>query len=293
MIAEELARRAEQLAAERVPFVTATVVRAQHPTSARPGDAAMVTSDGRIEGFVGGVCAETSVRLESLRVLERGEGVLLRILPGEEEEQLPSEEGAVTVRNPCLSGGALEIFLEPHLPAAVMLVQGETPVASALAELGRALGYEVVSRDEPDATDAAVVVASHGRDEEDMLAAALTMGVPYVALVASEVRGAAVRASLEVPDALKARLHTPAGLAIGARTPQEIALAILAEMVSEARAVAAPSSVPAVAVDPVCGMQVAISHESIQLEHEGERHYFCSEGCRDAYFARMGHAEVG
>lgn len=293
MIAGDLARRAEQLAADRVPFVTATVVRAQHPTSARPGDAALVQADGTVEGFAGGVCAEASVRLQALRVLETGEGVLLRILPGEGEDDSQADEGTVTVRNPCLSGGALEIFLEPRLPAPVMLVHGETPVAAALTQLGTALGYEIVSREDPDATDAAVVVASHGRDEEDMLAAALTKGVPYVALVASHVRGTAVRESLEVPDELKARLHTPAGLAIGARTPQEIALSILAEVVAEARASAGPPPELKLAIDPVCGMEVAVSAGSVQLEHEGTRFYFCGDGCRDTFAARVGHAQVG
>jgi xanthine dehydrogenase accessory factor len=239
VIGGELAKRAEELVAGRVPFVTATVVRAQRPTSVRPGDAALVGAEGTIDGFVGGMCAEGSVRLHALRVLETGEGLLLRILPGEADEDPAAEEGAVTVHNPCLSGGALEIFLEPHLPAPMILVHGDTPVAAALSELGRALGYEVMSsgegRDEADSDAAAVVVASHGREEEAALAAALAGGVPYVGLVASPSRGAAVRDALDVPDELKAQLHTPAGLDIGARTPREIALSILAEIVAASR----------------------------------------------------------
>ena len=109
---------------------------AQSPTSVRAGDAAMVRADGTIEGFVGGACAETSVRLHALRVLETGEPVLLRILPGGAEGEAAAEDGAVTVKNPCLSGGALEIFLEPHLPAATLRVVGKTPIALALADLG-------------------------------------------------------------------------------------------------------------------------------------------------------------
>jgi xanthine dehydrogenase accessory factor len=220
------------------PFVRATVVRAQRPSSVRAGDAAIVRPDGAIEGFVGGACAEESVRLHALRVLETGEPLVLRILPGDGDA--PAEEGAVTVSNPCLSGGALEIFLEPHLPAPRMTVVGDTPVARALVSLAAGLGYEI-----GDDADAAVVVASHGHGEEEALERALRADVPYVGLVASRRRGAAVLESLEEHD--RGRVHTPAGLDIGARTPEEIALSILAEIVSLRRA---QEPVPAAAATP-------------------------------------------
>jgi len=285
------------------PFVEATVVRAQSPTSVRAGDAAIVRPDGTIEGFVGGSCAEASVRLYSLRVIAAGEPLLLRILPGGAEGQPAAAQGAVTVKNPCLSGGALEIFLNPHLPASTLRIVGEAPIGVALADLARRLGYKVelsVAEDsDPRADDAAVVVASHGHDEERVLTAALRSGVPYVALVASQIRGDAVKQSLDLPEELLAQLHTPAGLEIGAETPEEIALAILAEIVALRRLGTAEAYTPAppppavaptvlpieAAVDPVCGMEVAVSAASIQLERAGERYYFCSEGCRDSFSA--------
>ena len=219
---------------ERVAYVRATVVRASRPASVQVGATARISSAGEIEGFVGGHCAEPSVRLHALRVLETGEPLLLRIEPGDGDSE-PSE-GAITVHNPCISGGALEIFLEPHLPAPRLHVVGDTPIARALAALGPGVGFDVVRangdlRPEPD--DAAVVVASHGSDEEPVLEAALEAGIDYVGLVASPRRGAAVLAGLEAPDA--DRVHTPAGLDIGARTPEEIALSILAELVSTRR----------------------------------------------------------
>jgi len=229
-----LAERARRLRSERHAFVTATVVRAQSPTSANPGDVALVLGDGTIEGFVGGVCAEESVRLHSARVMETGEPLLLRLVP----ESGPDEavvDGAVTAHNPCHSGGALEIFLDPCLPPPRVVVVGDAPVAQALRELAPHVGLEAT--DGPSSgDDLALVVASHGREEEPALAAALTEGVPYVGLVASERRGAMVRAALEVPDDLRERLRTPAGLAIGAHTPAEIALSILAEIVQHRRA---------------------------------------------------------
>jgi xanthine dehydrogenase accessory factor len=224
-----------------LPYVQATVVRAQRPTSVRAGDTAVVLPDGTIEGFVGGVCAEDSVRLHALRALETGEPLLLRLTP-EAGEDGAADEGAVVAHNPCLSGGGLEIFLEPRLPVPRLAVVGDAPVARALAELGEALGFEIGH--EPGTDDAALVVASHGRDEDAALAAALAAGVPYVGLVASRPRGAAVREGLDVDPALRARLHTPAGLDIGARTAEEIALSILAQIVKERRALGPPRPAP-------------------------------------------------
>lgn len=305
MIKGKQAIHVERLIAERRPFVLATVVRARRPTSVRPGAAAVVLADGTIDGFIGGVCAESSVRLYSLRAMETGESLLLRLVPGngEDGDCADTIEGAVVQRNPCLSGGSLEIFLEPHLPAARVLVVGGSPIAEAIEQLARAAGYDSSLADVGEVGDvgdaAAVIVASHGNGEEAVLGAALTAGVPYVALVASPKRGAIVRAELDVPQELSAQLHTPAGLNIGARTPNEIAISILAEMVSEyhsdpapgrpvAEAAAAPADA-AVAIDPVCGMRVAIAEASPQLEIAGQRVFFCCDGCRERY--AMQHAE--
>jgi xanthine dehydrogenase accessory factor len=278
------ARRADELAAARVPFVTAIVVRAQRPSSVSAGDSAVILSDGTIEGFVGGACAETSVRLHAVRVLETGEPLVLRIVPGDEGG--PAEEGAVTVQNPCLSGGALEIFLEPRLPAPRVGVVGDTPIALALVSLGERVGYDV-GLDESD-DDVAVVVASHGRSEEDALERALGAGVPYVGLVASRGRGAAVLDDLRSRGTLGeddlARVRTPAGLDIGARTPEEIALSIMAEIVSMRRGSEVVPA-PATAIDPVCGMEVAAAGPSLHSERDGRTVWFCGEGCKRAFEA--------
>jgi xanthine dehydrogenase accessory factor len=176
------------------------------------------------------------VRLHALHVLETGEPLLLRIEPGAGDQA--ASDGVVTVHNPCISGGALEIFLEPHLPKPLLRVIGDTPIATARAELGGSAGFHVAGGGDTTADDAAVVVASHGRDEEQTLAAALEAGVPYIGLVASRKRGPAVIEALEAED--RERIHTPAGLDIGARTPEEIALSILAELVATRRRPAAP-----------------------------------------------------
>src|SRR5437763_16109257 len=135
MITGALADKARQLGQDRAPFVIATVIRARRPTSVRPGDCALVHADGTIEGFVGGVCAESTVRLYSLRVLETGEPLLLRLVPGDGGPEEELTDGAVVEHHPCLSGGALEIFLEPQLPAARLAVVGSAPIGAALARI--------------------------------------------------------------------------------------------------------------------------------------------------------------
>ncbi len=287
-----MSERTAQLAADGVAFVEATVVRCAAPTSARPGDRAIVLGDGTIEGFVGGSCADSTVRLQALRALETGEPLLLRILPGDEDG--PSdEEGAVVVSNPCLSGGALELFLQPHLPPPRVAVAGESPVARALAQLAGPLGFAARLGAHAEPGDFGAVVASLGHGDEDAVRRGLEAGCEYVGLVASRVRGAAVLDALRAEgvdeDAL-ARVRTPAGVAIGARTHAEIALSILAELVAArrspvitlARRRQAATARPCEAVDPVCGMTVAVGPDTPTVGDVA----FCCEGCREAWLAR-------
>lgn len=232
-----LSERVAQLRRARTPFVHATVVRAQPPTSAHPGDEAILLADGTIEGFVGGHCAQNSVRKAALGALQVGQSVLLRVLP-DGDVHFPEAPGACVVVNPCLSGGALEIFLAPEVPAPLVQIFGGTPIADALVELCAILGYDVRRLDDPgsDAGDAtAVVIASLGGAEAEVIRAALDAGVGYIGLVASRVRGASILDGLELTEAERARVHTPVGLAIGAKTPAEIAVSIVAELIEGIR----------------------------------------------------------
>jgi xanthine dehydrogenase accessory factor len=316
MMTGAVSRRAQELADEGTAFVTATVVRAQRPTSVQAGDVALVLGDGTIEGFVGGVCAQQSVRVYALKAIETEEALLLRIVPdgpiGEDPGtglEVPIEDGAVTAHNPCLSGGAIEIFLEPVIPAPRVLVVGDTPIAAAILSLGAELGLDLVTVEggapEPSPGDLALVVAAHGRDELHTLRRGLETGVPYVGLVASRKRGAGVLADLRadgVSDAQLELIDVPAGIDIGARTPAEIAMSILVEIVAVRRGkraappervqVAAPASStsPPIAVDPICGMTVAIVAGTPSVEVGGETFYFCCEGCASKFQAQHEHA---
>src|SRR5690606_30181904 len=233
----DLLARAERLRAARTPFVLATVVRADAPTSARPGDRAIVYADGTLEGFAGGACAVSTLRAQSVALLGRrtSGSVLLRIVPDGGSGEA-GDGTVVVVDNPCLSGGRLELFLEAVVPPPLVQVYGRSPIGEAVVAVGAAAGFEtrwLGSPQEAPAADAvAVVVASHGHDEVPVLAGALAAGTPYVALVASPRRGGAVRAELAAAGAAVDRLSTPAGMDIGARTPGEVAVSILAELIS-------------------------------------------------------------
>jgi xanthine dehydrogenase accessory factor len=325
MISAKVGRRAEELAERGEAYVAATVVRVERPTSVQPGNMALVHEDGTIEGFVGGVCAQHSVRLYSLKAIESGEPLLLRIMgdysrpptpmpPDPDEDpllgagqEIQREDGAVTVQNPCLSGGSIEVFLEPFLPSPRVMVVGESPIAQALATLGPEVGLDVVAgvdddnrRRRPQASDLALVVAAHGRDELEALRAGLEAGVEYIGLVASPKRGRAVMEELRevgVSQELLDGIDSPAGYDIGARTPAEIALSILARIIevrrhgevsteaTEARGRATRSV--ATAVDPICGMTVVVGSDTPASERDGEITYFCCEGCKRTFDAQQ------
>jgi len=315
--------RAVELDRAGRPYALATVVAVRRPTSARPGARGLILPDGTIEGWVGGSCAQPIVVKEALRALADGEPRLLRL-----SREMPSDsrrgDGVVDYVMTCHSGGTLEIYVEPHLPVAQLWIAGTTPIAHALVELGAASGYRVSVVDPvalPEAFPAAervvaetsfrsleatappyVVVASQGSWDEEAVAAALALDVAYVGLVASPTRAAAIREYLAgegVAAERIAALRAPAGLDLGAVTPVEVAVSIIAELVQVRRGRAAFVAAPGpatlagttaaraegaigeiVLLDPVCGMTVEREHARHIAEHGGVVYAFCSVGCR-------------
>jgi xanthine dehydrogenase accessory factor len=289
-VAYRMNARATELLAERVPFVHATVVRAQSPTSARAGDDAIILFDGTIEGFVGGQCAEESVRVAALDVLNEGAALLLRVLP-EGEDGFPELSGARVVVNPCLSGGALEVFLEPQLPPPLLYIVGETPISDAVAAQAESLGFafaavRTLEGQQPEGA-VAVIIASHGSDEPESIRAALDADVRFIGLVASRRRGEAVLDAMDLTKEERDRMHTPVGLEIGARTAAEVALSIMAGVVRAMRTegLVAPGTSalppPRRVVDPACGMTVAVRPDTPHRIVDGAEHWYCSTECRD------------
>ena len=263
---------AGRLAAAGRPFALATVVAVERPASARRGDHAIITPEGTLAGWVGGACTEATVVREALAALADGEARVVRVAGG------------------CASEGTIELLVEPQLPAPLVAVIGDSPAARMLAELARTLGWRVEG--ELAGREDAVVVASMGQVDEDALEAALAGGAGYIGLVASAKRGAAVLAVLRergLDEEALARVRCPAGLDLGPSSQEEIAVAILAELVawrhtrpgSAAELVAAAEVTEA--VDPVCGMTVAVAGASETAAWGATTYYFCGPGCRTRF----------
>jgi len=332
--------RVAALRHEGQPFAVATVVARRAPVSAQLGDRAIVFADGRMEGFVGGACSREIVRTQALEVLRARAARLVCIRP-DAGEGLESSADRIVVPMTCASEGAVDVYVEPVVRPRTIVVAGATPVADALARLARAMRYEVVrvvdgderrdveadaaavgatvaSLDSLDAAlaeaaahggDCAAVVASQGHYDEPALEAMLRSGVRYVGLVASRKRGATVREWLtesHVPGV--DRLRNPAGLDLGGRSAEEVALSILGEIVQLGAARQADAPAPEiaarvahagrvrqmaavadmhqppgsaeVAIDPVCHMEVEIAGARHTADVNGVAYYFCCGGCR-------------
>lgn len=260
---------AGRLAAEGKPYALATVVNVVRPASARRGDRALVTPDGTVTGWIGGACSEPTVVREALRAL------------ADREPRVARMEGG------CASEGIVEVLIEPVLPAPLLAIVGESPAARTLGALARTVGWRTRG-DGVDGADA-VVVATMGHGDEELLAAALDSGAGYIGLVSSAKRAATVLADLRargLDEESVLRVRAPAGLDLGPSTQEEIAVAILAELVAWRHTRGeATHPAPAEAVDPVCGMTVAVGPAAEQTVYEGVTVVFCSAHCRARFEA--------
>lgn len=318
---DQLLRQSAELVARGETFVMATVVRCTPPTSAKPGDKAIIHADGKLSGWIGGGCAQPVVIREALKALADGKPRLVRISPAAGGE----EEGVVDYTMTCHSGGALDIYIEPVLPNLQLVILGRSPIARTLARLARAIGYDVSvvfspplqSNDAEGFGDAAVfqdkdfdlgrlaitprtylVVSTQGEGDEEALEAAVNAsaaGASYVGFVASKTKAAKVHeylAAKGVAAEQLSRVKSPAGLDLGAATPEEIAVSILAEVVqlrrarAEGSAAAKSRALPIAnkeSRDPICGMTVDIATARYKSQHEGTWVYFCCAGCKQTF----------
>jgi xanthine dehydrogenase accessory factor len=265
-------------------FALATVVSVRRPASAKRGDRALIRSDGKLVGWVGGACSEPAVIREALRALADGEPRLLRIGPPGAAHG--DEDDVVSAESSCASEGTVEVLIEPQLPVPLVAVIGDSPAATALRQLVAGIGWRATS-EVGDRVDA-VVLATMGRGDEDGLEAALASHAGYVGLVASARRAGVVLERLRergVDDEALARVRSPAGLDLGPLPQPEIAAAVLAELVAWRHARTSSPAELLEAVDPVCGMTVAVGPDTPQAEHEGTTYWFCGPGCRSRFAA--------
>ena len=195
----------------------------------------------------------------------------------------------------CYSGGALDIFIDPQLPRPRIVVVGSEPVARALTRLAAVMQFQVTAVEEarlpslPEG-ETSIVIATHGRYDEEAIEQAVKTDASYIALVASRKRAGTMLEILRQRGVDVDRVKAPAGLDIGAKTAEEIALSILAEIVQQRRAAKAydppvPSEpqADAEAIDPICGMTVSIEEARHSSEHDGRRFYFCCAHCQRTF----------
>jgi xanthine dehydrogenase accessory factor len=301
-MSHSLIEAAYQLTQAGKPFVIATVVWCERPTSARPGAQAIIQEDGQMLGWVGGSCTQPVVLREARRILrEGGEPFLLRLGTPEPELARGKTSDVRVFSMTCASGGALDIYMEPHLPQPQLLLIGDSPINAALQQFAPALDFRVAQVDDTSLSKAqidertCILIATHGQYDENILEKVLASSAAYIGMVSSPRRAEACRAYLRTSGMAEqhiARLKAPAGLDIGARTPAEIAASILAELIqirrrpgpiSEQQTPTIPMEVPAEsaeAIDPVCGMTVEIASARHKSTHNGQTFYFCCPACK-------------
>jgi xanthine dehydrogenase accessory factor len=271
----------------------------------------VITTDGRLRGWIGGSCSEPIVRREALRALSEGVPQLVRIMPAPEVKQT-RKRGELMVATTCPSGGALDIFIEPRLPRPLLLVFGESPAARTLLQMGSLAGFRTCAvhpggrqGDFPGADmvlssldlaaanpgmDTWAIVATMGHYDEDALEAALAHQGVDVGLIASVRRSDAVRKALSergLDEKTLSRIRAPAGK-LRSGSQEEIAVLALAEVVTARRkrgpAHAAEPVAPVVfATDPVCGMTVDPLTATHKAVHQVQTYWFCSAGCEAAF----------
>ena len=257
--AEDVLGEACRLRQERVDCVLATVVRAESPTSAKAGARALVLADGHIRGWIGGGCAEPAVAETARQCLQDGRARLIRIGPAAPAAPI---DGMTHFPSHCHSGGTLDIFIEPLKASPTLWIYGASPAAEALARLSACLGFAVTgwtaSRDRPDlfepraapddkrkpdfAPDFAVV-ATQGQGDLPALTAAIEAGAPYIGFIASRRKGKKIQQALLKNGVAKGRvdgIRIAVGIDIGAETPREIALSVLAALVAHKNRPPAP-----------------------------------------------------
>ena len=311
----EFLHKTQQLYSDNKPFAIASVINRQLPSSGKPGDKAVIEQNGQITGWIGGGCTRGIILKEAGLALKDGQPRIVRISPDMDSQP---KDGVVDYRMTCYSGGSVEVFIEPVMPRPQIVIMGKSHVGKALAKIAGAMDYSVFAiagganeRMFPDADriaeklenpelipeNAFVVICTQGENDEAHLAQALHTRASYIGFVSSRKKANAVFQTLRGEgfafDQLK-RIKTPAGLDIQAKMAEEIAVSILAEIISLLRSgsQATEENIPQahspesntdenpIFINPVCNVPVEKSTAKHIIEYEGANYYFCCDGCK-------------
>ncbi len=313
----EFLKKTQELYRNRSPFAIAFVVNRQVPSSGKPGDKAVIETDGTITGWIGGGCTRGIVLKEAGLAIYDGKPRLLRISPNNESVSKP---GVMEYKMTCHSGGEVEIYIEPVLPKPEIIIMGKSQVAFALNKLAKAMDYSVTvsgkgvdqlhfpgadlflsngMKDHKIGPNTCIVVCTQGENDEFHLQEAIESGAAYVAFVASRRKANTLFKNLRTMgvdfDALK-KIKTPAGLDINAKLPEEVAVSILAEIVAFIRdeernaetidkqsAIGKMPENEAVFINPVCQVPVEKATAKHVIEYKEMNYYFCCDGCKVSF----------
>ena len=298
------------------PFATAMIVRRTTPSSGKPGDKAIITNDGQIHGWIGGGCTKGIILKEALLAIKERKPRFVTISSAKRKSSFPNTK---IYSMSCQSGGEVEAYIEPVLPKPQIVIFGNSHIGMALSKLAKAMDYRIdvvqnkVDKEIYPAADhccavadyeiktkhknAYTIVCTQGEGDMEALYKAITMESQYLAFVSSRKKAQAVFTDLRNEkgitfDQLK-KVKTPAGLDLGAKLPEEVAISILAEIIKQFRSEAETAkentsqSLEAPNDDyymnPVCNIPIQKSTAKHILEHAGEKVYFCCDGCKVSF----------
>ncbi|HEY5691410.1 MAG TPA: XdhC family protein [Cyclobacteriaceae bacterium] len=298
---------------EKPPYAIAMIVNRIAPSSGKPGDKAVILPDGTMKGWIGGGCTRGIVLKEALLAIDQGKPRLVTIAPGAEDI---TRKGVVAYTMTCESGGSVEVYIEPVLPKPHILIMGRSHIGMALSRLSKLTGYQVSvvakGADRITFTDADrvldtevleknlisdntyIVVCTQGENDDMALKQAIESGAKYVSFVSSVRKANSIYNSLKkkgisVQDL--ARVKTPAGIDISAKLPEEVAISILAEIISilrnekgaDKKDPTSSLNLDEYFINPVCNIPIQKSTAKHIIPYKGIDYFFCCDGCTDSF----------
>ena len=302
-------QRASELKEEGHSFAIVTVINTIAPTSAKPMSKAIIHSNGEIEGWIGGGCSIHTVISEGVNCIKTGKSIVLRLSPEEISENGITYKKEVFLT--CESGGTLEFHIEPVLPMTKLIIYGDTPAAYALANMGSYLNYNciicstdpveekrlsekvnIVNNFKSFSGNCAIVVATQGKNDLKALKSALSSKPNFISMIISRKKAVSITRQLKklgISNDEVRKIKFPAGLNINAKTPEEIAISILAELINERNSEDKNEQTileiidNKKEIDPICKMVVDPENAADKFEFDGGMYYFCCSGCKEKF----------